>query len=82
MDDSNASKDDRHKVNIKIGKQPKVEEQRNVDAMTVDELIKVVATKVDVVAPKVDPKVDFRIEFTTERKFDHREQGKIYRSVC
>ncbi|MCI03408.1 hypothetical protein A2U01_0024447, partial [Trifolium medium] len=78
MDDSNASKDDRHKVDIKIGKQPKVEEQRNVYAMTTDELIKVVATKVDVVAPKVD----FRIEFTTERKFDHCEQGKIYRSVC
>ncbi|MCH89189.1 otubain [Trifolium medium] len=69
MDDSNACKDDRHEIDIKIGKQPKVEEQRNVDAKTTDEPPKVVAPKVDVAH-----KVDFRIEFTTERKFDDREQ--------
>ncbi|MCI25001.1 FAR1-related protein, partial [Trifolium medium] len=69
MDDSNACKDNRHEVDIKIGKQPKVEEQRNVDAKTGDEPPKVVAPKVDVAH-----KVDFCIEFTTERKFDDREQ--------
>ncbi|MCI32797.1 hypothetical protein A2U01_0054011, partial [Trifolium medium] len=61
MDDSNASKDDRHKVDI------------NVDAKPADEPPKVVvvAPEIDVVAPKVDVvarKVDFCIEFTTERK--------------
>ncbi|MCI17748.1 hypothetical protein A2U01_0038898 [Trifolium medium] len=67
MDDSNASKVDGHKdkVDIKLCQKPKIEGQRNVDAKTADE-----PPKVDVVAPKVD----FCIEFTTEKKFEQREQ--------
>ncbi|PNX62702.1 hypothetical protein L195_g053119 [Trifolium pratense] len=62
MDDSNASKEDWHKVDIKLDKQPKVEEQHNVDVKPPDE------------PPKaVTPKVDFRTEFTAERKFDNRK---------
>ncbi|MCI39359.1 hypothetical protein A2U01_0060590, partial [Trifolium medium] len=38
-------KEDRHEVDIKLVKQPKVEEQRNVDAKPADELPKVVAPK-------------------------------------
>ncbi|MCI30368.1 hypothetical protein A2U01_0051577, partial [Trifolium medium] len=53
MVDAKPSKEDRHEVDIKLVKQPKVEELPKED---------------------VAPKVDFRIEFTTERKFDHLEQ--------
>ncbi|MCI29358.1 FAR1-related protein, partial [Trifolium medium] len=63
MVDAKPSKENKHEVDIKLVKQPKVEEQRNFDANLVDEPPKVVA-----------PKVDFRIELTTKRKFDHREQ--------
>jgi hypothetical protein len=68
MDDSNGGKEDNHKVGIKLGKQPKVEEQNNVDEKPVDEppKVDVVTLEVDVVAPKVD----FRIEFTTEWRFE------------
>ncbi|MCH80751.1 FAR1-related protein, partial [Trifolium medium] len=54
---------DRHKVDIEYGKQPKVEEQNNIDAKPANE------------PPMVEgPKVDFRIQFTTERKFDDCEE--------
>jgi hypothetical protein len=61
MVDAKPSKEDRHKVDCVLGKQPKVEEQRNVDAKPTDKPPKVVAPKVDVVAHKVD----FHIKFTT-----------------
>ncbi|MCH80965.1 hypothetical protein A2U01_0001743, partial [Trifolium medium] len=61
MDDSNASKED-----IKLGKKPKAEEQRNVDAKPPDEPRNVV--------PPPPPKIDFRIQFTTATKFDNRAQ--------
>ncbi|MCI49572.1 hypothetical protein A2U01_0070816, partial [Trifolium medium] len=63
MDDSKASKEDRHKIDINLGKQPKVEEQHNVDAKSANK------------PPKVEvPKVNFCIQFTMERKFDDREE--------
>ncbi|MCI31519.1 hypothetical protein A2U01_0052731, partial [Trifolium medium] len=37
MVDAKPSKEDRHKVDIKLGKQSKVEEQRNVDAKSAEE---------------------------------------------
>jgi hypothetical protein len=36
MDDSNTSKEDKHKIDIKLGKQPKVKEQCNVDENPLD----------------------------------------------
>jgi hypothetical protein len=36
MDDSNTSKEDKHKIDIKLGKQPKLKEQRNVDEKPLD----------------------------------------------
>ncbi|GAU13438.1 hypothetical protein TSUD_127340 [Trifolium subterraneum] len=48
MNNSNASKDDGHKVDINLCQKPKVEEQRNVDAKTVDE-----PPKIDEVALKM-----------------------------
>jgi hypothetical protein len=69
MVDAKSSKEDRHKVYCELCKQPKVEQQRNVDAKPTDKPPKVVAPKVDVVAHKVD----FCIKFTTERNFEERE---------
>ncbi|MCH96025.1 hypothetical protein A2U01_0017008, partial [Trifolium medium] len=51
MNDSNAREE------------PKLEEQRDVDATPVDKSRNVVA-----------PKIDFRIQFTIDRKFDERGQ--------
>jgi hypothetical protein len=72
MIDEKPSKEDMHKVDSELGKQPKVEDQRNVDAKEANKPHMVVAPKVDLVTPKVD----FSIEFTMERKF--KQRGHIF----
>jgi hypothetical protein len=73
MADSSGAKEDEnviHKVDIRLGKRPMMEEQINVEEKSVDE-----HPNNDVVAPEVvevTPKVDFRIEFTTDRRFEQR----------
>jgi hypothetical protein len=59
-----------HKVSIRLGKRPIIEEEINVEEKSVDE-----QPHNDVVPPVVvvpAPNVDFRIQFITDRKFEQR----------
>jgi hypothetical protein len=73
MPDSNGVKEGEnfmHKVGIRLGKRPMMEEQINVEEKPADE-----QPNNDVVVPEVvvvTPKVDFRIQFTADRKFEQR----------
>jgi hypothetical protein len=72
MNESNGGKEEEnimHKVGIRLGKRPMVEEQNNVDEKSADE-----PPKVDVVAPEIvvaAPKVDSRIEFTMDKSLSN-----------
>jgi hypothetical protein len=70
MDESNRGKEEEnaiHKVGIRLGKYPMVEEWINVDEKSADE-----QPNVYVVASEVALKVYLRIQFTTDRKFEQR----------
>jgi hypothetical protein len=76
MDESNRGKEEEnaiHKVGIRLGKYPKVEEWINVDEKSADE-----QPNVYVVASEVALKVYLRIQFTTDRKFEQRNHILSY----
>jgi hypothetical protein len=73
MSDSSGAKEDEnvmHKVCIRLGKRPMIEEQINLEENPIDEQPDNCVVPSVVVVPA--PNVDFRIQFTTDRKFEQR----------